>query len=177
MYMTMRTLVYQVNKIDGMINNINKRISGVEFDLAEVENNKMFKAYSRSLSKEISSLYDQKDALIDQKIMLLKMISNRKIEEELFASIIATWMPEKYSLENMVVNGIHIAVSSKNPVYEENKTDKNSTIDKEARKSQIDSRVRLLERLNDEWIQNHGEVNSSIMNLVNELMDERDSLG
>ena len=49
-------------------------------------------------------------------------------------------------------------------------------VEKEMRKKQIDSRVSRLEKINDDWISRHGEENSGIMQLINELMDERETL-
>ena len=48
--------------------------------------------------------------------------------------------------------------------------------EKEMRKKQIDSRVSRLEKINDDWISRHGEENSGIMQLINELMNERETL-
>ena len=46
----------------------------------------------------------------------------------------------------------------------------------EARIKQIDSRVSKLEKINDEWMAKHGEMNNGIYTLIQSLMDEREEL-
>jgi flagellar hook-associated protein FlgK len=44
------------------------------------------------------------------------------------------------------------------------------------RLSQINSRIKSLERINDEYMTSHGEMNEAVYNKIQELHDERDML-
>lgn len=175
MYVSIKSLINRVNNIDREIRIINQRLEDIDFNFAEVERNPIFASYSRSLLHEQSSLWEQKNILIDQKNNLLDMINSRKDEEEMIANLIAEWVPEVYELIHTNVGGIHIAITIKHPIErKETHMDEN---EKTLRKQQIDSRVKILEKINDDWIAKHGESNDGIMTLINDLMDERETLG
>ena len=175
--MTMRTLISKVNQINRSIAVINNRLSDIDYNLTETERNPVFDSYNRSLLMESSSLWEQKNTLIDQKNILLEMIKAQRNEEEMIAKLLCEVLPETYELLHIDISGINVVVSVKHSCYQVRKEVNPMTdVEKEMRKKQIDSRVSRLEKINDDWVSRHGEENSGIMQLINELMDERETL-
>ena len=174
--MTMRTLISKVNQINRSIAVINNRLSDIDYNLTETERNPVFASYNRSLLMESSSLWEQKNSLIDQKNILLEMIKAQRNEEEMIAKLLCEVLPETYELLHIDISGIHVVVSVKHSYQVRKEVNSMTDVEKEMRKKQIDSRVSRLEKINDDWISRNGEENSGIMQLINELMDERETL-
>lgn len=174
--MTMKTLISKLNQINRSIDVINNRLYTIDYNLTETERNPVFASYTRSLLMESSSLWEQKNTLIDQKNILLEMIESQRKEEEMVAKLLCEVLPETYELTHIDINGIHVVISVKNRCQVRKEVNPMTDVEKEMRKNQIDSRVKRLEKINDDWISRHGEENSGIIQLINELMDERETL-
>lgn len=175
MYVSMKSLINKVKNIDREITTIDNRISDIDFTLSKVERNPVYNLYIKSLFYESSLLWEQKNTLIDQKNILLNAIKSRKTEEELITNLITEWMPEIYESVHTNVCGISVVIPIKHQLEKEET--RMNEVDRVLRKQQIDSRICKLEKINDEWIANHGESNDGVMALINDLMDEREALG